>query len=248
MLLKRLAERGYVSDGAREYAISKLLEGVNAFRLEVGSGKWSVFRARRDNLCVSYVDSEVKSGANLARDVMKRLGPGKTGDSRDISGWLKSHVEADPLLLLVDDFSGTGSSICNGFRKWKSDLKDLALVETYLNQGRVMFGLLYSFGEALDALRKLEPRIRYFSAQAFGPEVRAFDPEAGIFESAEEIDFAREVMLQVGRELTPQSPLGYGDQGALVVFHNTVPNNTLPIFWSNGRVNERSWAPLFSRV
>jgi hypothetical protein len=248
VLLRRLAERGYVSDGAREYAISKLIEGVNAFRLETGSGKWNVFRARRDNLCVSYVDSEVKSGASLARDVMKRLGPGKTGDGRDISGWLHSHVDADPLLIIVDDFSGTGSTICNGLKKWKSDLKDPALLETYLDQGRVMFGLLYSFGEALDVLRNLEPRIRYFSANTFGPEVKAFDQEAGIFESAEEIDFAREIMLQIGRELTPQSPLGFGDQAALITFHNTIPNNTLPIFWSNGRVNERNWAPLFSRV
>jgi hypothetical protein len=55
-------------------------------------------------------------------------------------------------------------------------------------------------------------------------------------------------MIQIGRELTPQSPLGYGDQAGLVVFHNTVPNNTLPIFWSNGRVNELSWKPLFSRA
>ena len=41
---------------------------------------------------------------------------------------------------------------------------------------------------------------------------------------------------------------GYGNLGGLVLFHNTVPNNTLPIFWSNGVVNERSWRPLFPRA
>jgi hypothetical protein len=115
-LLARLAERGYVSDGAREYAITKPIEGVSAFRLEIGAGKWNVYKARRDNLCVSYVDSEIKSGAGLARDVMKRLGPGKTGDGKEISTWLASHIDADPLLILVDDFSGTGSTICTGLR------------------------------------------------------------------------------------------------------------------------------------
>lgn len=248
VLLTRLVERGYVSDGAREYAISKLIEGANAFRREVGGGKWSVFRGRRDNLCVSYVDSEVKSGASLAREVMKRLGPGKTGDGKEVSAWLKAHLDTDPILMLVDDFSGTGSTIRKGFEKWKADVKDHTVLQAYLNQGRVMLALLYSFSEAVDSLRKVEPRIQCFSANTFGPDVRAFDPDCGIFESAEEIDFAREITLQIGRELTPQAPLGFGDQAALIAFHNTIPNNTLPIFWSNGRVNERSWTPLFSRV
>ena len=44
VLLKRLADKGYVSDGAREYAISKLVDGINAFRLELGSGTFSDLR------------------------------------------------------------------------------------------------------------------------------------------------------------------------------------------------------------
>jgi hypothetical protein len=40
-LLTRLVERGYVPDGAREYAISKLIEGINAYRLEVGGRRWT---------------------------------------------------------------------------------------------------------------------------------------------------------------------------------------------------------------
>jgi len=35
--------------------------------------------------------------------------------------------------------------------------------------------------------------------------------------------------------------------GLLVAFHNTYPNNTLPIFWSNGMVGERDWKPIFPR-
>lgn len=55
-------------------------------------------------------------------------------------------------------------------------------------------------------------------------------------------------MQTIGRELYPGSPMGYGDIGALFAFHNAVPNNTLPIFWSNGRVGERAWKPLFPRA
>ena len=82
----------------------------------------------------------------------------------------------------------------------------------------------------------------------FGDNVRALDADAGIFLNDEEIQFARDVMIQIGRELTPQIPLGYGDMGALVAFHNTVPNNTLPIFWSSGVVNDKLWKPLFPRA
>ena len=33
-----------------------------------------------------------------------------------------------------------------------------------------------------------------------------------------------------------------------MAFHNTVPNNTLPIFWSSGSVNNRQWTPLLPRA
>ena len=111
-----------------------------------------------------------------------------------------------------------------------------------------MLALLFAVGSAMDAMYGTEPRLKLFTSNVLGSEIKAFDPDAGIFKDASEIEFAREVMLQIGRELTPQGPLGFGDQGLLLTFHNTVPNNTLPIFWSNGRVNERSWRPLFSRV
>ncbi|MGA2985473.1 MAG: ATP-binding protein [Terriglobia bacterium] len=248
LLLKRLSERGYISDGAREYSISKITDAVNARRLEIGAGKWNVIRGRKDNLCISYVDSDLKSGANLARELMKWMNPTKAGDAKEVSYWLKSRLDQDPMLILVDDFSGTGSTISKGLRTWKTEVRDRATVDKLLNEGRVMFAILYAFGEALEEVRKVDARIKVFASNTLGHELRAFDPEANIFGSSQEIDFARTVMLQIGRELTPQFPLGYGEQASLIVFHNTVPNNTLPIFWSNGRVNERGWRPLFSRA
>jgi hypothetical protein len=247
-LLKRLVANGYVSDGAREYALSKLVEGVSARRLELGQGKWHVMRGRKDNLCLSYLDSDLKSGSSLTREAMKRLSPGKSGDAKEISNWMASHSEADPIVVLLDDFSATGSTISRGLERWKAEMKDPSIAERYFDENRVMLVLLYALGPAIDKVRESEPRLKVLSCNVLGSEVVAFDSDSGIFASAEEIDFAREVMLQIGRELTPQCPLGYGDLGLLVCFHNTVPNNTLPVFWSNGRVNERLWRPLFSRV
>ena len=87
---------------------------------------------------------------------------------------------------------------------------------------------LYTLGTAIDRIRDFEPRLQVFTSSAFGSEIKAFDVDAAIFNDFEEMEFAREVMLQIGRELAPQAPLGYGDRGLLVTFHNTVPNNTLP--------------------
>lgn len=248
LLLRRLSEKGYVSDGTREYSIGKMTDAINAHRLEIGQRKWTVARGRKDDLCISYVDSDLKSGASLARELTKRMNPGKAGDAEDVSYWLKSRINADPILVITDDFAGTGTTLAKGVKKWMSEVKEPKAVEKLLKEGRLIVATLFAFGDAIDVLRTVEPRLKHFTSTVFGSDVRAFDDEASIFDSPGELDFAREVMIQIGRELTPQMPLGFDNQGALVAFHNSVPNNTLPIFWSNGRVNERNWIPLFSRI
>jgi hypothetical protein len=248
MLLRRLTEKGFTSAGEHEYLLGRMVEAVNAHRLSVGSKTWNVVLRRRDNLCISYVDSELKSGANVARALTKRLQPGKSGDAESVGSWLRSRVQLDPILIFVDDFSGTGATIATGFKNWKLRCKESEIVERLLEERRVAFVLAQAFPEAIDRLTKEEPRLHVVAIKALGAEVRAFDPEAEIFETTQEAEFAKEVMLQIGRELTAGMPLGFGDQAALLAFYDTVPNNTLPIFWSNGKVNEKQWKPLFPRT
>lgn len=243
-----VAEKGYISDGAREYSITKLADAVNARRLEIGSKKWNIIKGRKDNLCISYVDSELKSGAALATDLTKRMRPGKAGDANEISNWLKTHAGSDPLVVLLDDFSGTGKTMVKGFAKWRDSLKENAVLDALLDQGRVICCVLFAFEEAVERIQNIDRRLISVCLKILGPEVRAFDPDANLFSTPDERNFGRDVVMQTGRELSPQMPLGHHDQAGLVVFHDSVPNNTLPIFWSNGRVNERNWMPLFSRA
>lgn len=223
-----------------------MIEGVGAKRLALGTGTWKGVKGRKDNLCLSYVDSELKSGASLAREVVKRMNPGKARSASEISYWLKTHAQSDALIVVLDDLSSTGRTMGRGLRRWIEENKQ-SLVP-YLREGRILVTLLYATGRALDEIGGVDSNISILPANALGAEIVAFDPEAEIFEEAPELDCARDVMLQIGRELTPQTPLGFGDQGLLFTFHNTVPNNTLPVFWSNGRVNERPWRPQFSRA
>ena len=108
--------------------------------------------------------------------------------------------------------------------------------------------LMQAFPEATDRLKAAEPRLSVLTLNALGSDVRAFDPDAGIFEKSQDAEFAKTVILQIGRELTNSMPLGFGDQAALVAFHESVPNNTLPIFWCSGTVNDKRWKPLFQRA
>jgi hypothetical protein len=248
LLLRRLTEKGFTNSGAHSYLMNSMVDAINTHRLAVGSKGWNIVFRRKDNLCISYVDSELKSGANIARELTKRVQPGKSGDVDAVGSWMKSRAKLDPFLSFVDDFSGTGSTVTEGYIRWRDRCREGEVLEDLLHQGRVSFLLLQAFAEATERLKAAEPRLNVIALNVLGPEVRAFEPEAEIFATVQEAEFAKEVMLQIGRELTNTMPLGYGDQAALIAFHETVPNNTLPIFWSNGTVNDKQWKPLFPRA
>jgi hypothetical protein len=247
ILLRRLAEHGYINEGVRGRMMAMVEDALQHRRLVVGDKTWKIVRGRKDNLCITFVDSETKSGAFTARELGKRLRPGKVADSQSVQSWLRSHASEDPILLIADDFAGTGQSLETGLTRFVSST-DSSLLDTYLAEGRVCCYLQFSFPEALDRLRTRFPRFEFFAAQVFGDDVRALDQQAGLFESDAERAYAQEVLMQLGRELTPQNPLGWGDLGALVAFHNAIPNNSLPIFWSYGKVNDIQWQPLFPRA
>ncbi len=246
LLLKRLVEDGFVNDGAFVNGLANMEDSVRARRRDVGDGVWRIVRGRRlDNLYLAYTDSETKSGAATARELAKRMSPGKCGAASGVPKWVRGHAESDPLVVLVDDFAGTGSTLVRGLeRLWKSDG---ALIPDLARDGRLICCLQTAFPEAVRRVKDEFAGVEALVMKAFGDEVRAFRPEAGIFADDGDRAFAQDVMLQIGRELVPQHPLGYGNMEALVSFHNTIPNNTLPVFWSVGSANGNRWKPLFPR-
>jgi hypothetical protein len=247
LLLKRLAERGFINEGTRSRALHKITEMINNRRLEIGEKVWRVIRGRLDNLCIAYVDSELKSGAATARELQKIMRPGKCGDAGEIASWMRSHIKEDPLVVVVDDFSGTGTTMRSGLKKLKNEV-DPAIWKKYVADGRISTYIMFAFPEALQKIRDECPGVETIAATTLGEDLRALDADAHIFADEPERRFATDVLTQIGRELIPQTPLGFGDMGGLVVFHNAAPNNTLPIFWSHGRVSERLWKPLFPRA
>lgn len=247
LLLKQLSEHGFVNEGTKLQMLSILVEAIHARQIELGDS-WKIVRGKKDNLCLAYVDSETKSGAEIVRELQKRILPSKADSANKTFEWMKLHVKQAPLVVIADDFSGTGDTLLRGIDKFLNDRNNKNLIDDYCSMGRVLCLLLFAFPEALERLRSAFPKVRFVAARVFDEKVRAFDPNAGIFKDDDEIKFARDVMQQIGRELTPYKSLGHGDLAAVVCFHNTIPNNTLPIFWANGRVAGKQWNPLFPRA
>ena len=245
LLLERLVRKGFVSEGANLNGLAKMEEALNARRLDIGNGAWRIVRRRLDNLYLGHVDSETKSGAATARELAKRMSPGKCGSVEGMHSWLKGHMEDDPILVVVDDFSGTGNTLMAGLeRLWSYDRP---LFSELAKEGRVVCCLQTAFPDAIRRVKRKFSKVQVLAMTTFDDDLRAFVPQAGIFEDDGEMAFAQDVMLQIGRQLVPQNPLGYGNMAALVSFHNTIPNNTLPVFWSAGKANGREWKPLFPR-
>lgn len=245
LLLKRLVEKGFVNEGASVNGLAKMVDSLSARRLDVGEGVWQIVRRRKDNLYLGHVDSETKSGATTARDLAKRMSPGKCGAVEGMHTWVHGHLDHDPILVIVDDFAGTGNTLVKGLeRLW---LLDKSLFSELAEKGRMICCLQTAFPEAIEEIKRRFSQVQILTMTTFGDEVRAFAPEANIFEDEGERKFAEDVMLQIGQQLVPQNPLGFGNMGALVSFHNTIPNNTLPVFWSTGTANGREWKPLFPR-
>jgi hypothetical protein len=76
------------------------------------------------------------------------------------------------------------------------------------------------------------------------PEHYAFSLESRIWSGEEESAKARAFVSELGRQIYPDQPLGYGNLGLLVVFPETCPNNSLPILHATG---SSGWQPLFLR-
>ena len=245
LLLRRLAEKGFVNSGAHIHNLVKMQEFLNAKRVAVGNGSWRIVRNRLNNLYLGHVDSETKSGAATARELAKRMSPGKCSSIEEMHTWARGHLQDDPMLVIVDDFAGTGNTLVRGLnRLWK---KDAQLFSELAEQGRVLCCLQSSFPEAIQAVQREFPHVDIVPMTPFGDDVRAFSKDSQIFQDESEKGFAQNVMLQIGRQLVPENPLGYGQMGALVCFHNTIPNNSLPVFWSSGEVNDKEWIPLLQR-
>lgn len=201
-------------------------------------------RVRSDIFVSSLDDSAAKAGLTYCRLFASenRISASSVQPLKSLERMLGDHQNIQRLVL-IDDFSGTGRTL---IRALERELKFLQRVNSLGIQ--IMLLTLVGFADSRDRIEKFVS-LRGLNALVYfcdelGSEHKAFSTESIIFPDPSERDRAKQLAEAKGVLLEKRQPLGYGDMQASVVFYQSCPNNTLPIFWSRNS----DWRPLFPRL
>ena len=207
-------------------------------RIEAG------LRVRSDILVSSLDDSLAKSGSGSCK-LFANENQISTQSVQALES-LRPRFTDEPKpqrLVLIDDFSGTGETLVKGLKK------HLELLQYANAQGiRIIIVAVVGFTQSLDHIRRfvrqngLDADV-YFCDQ-WGLEHQVFSEMSTVFPDPAERERAKQIAESKGLALEDRHPLGYKDTQALVVFHQSCPNNTLPILWSKNH----GWRALFPRI
>jgi hypothetical protein len=160
---------------------------------------------------------------------------------------LSEHAKIDSIVF-VDDLIATGDQATKFI---ESELSKYPWLKTR----RIYVCCLVAFDEGVERIQTLLQEFsgRLFAFQRMTSADRAFAANPVFWDSDQDRERAREWCRQIGKALWPDShpdenALGWKGSEALVAFHYNTPNNTLPLFWAGGSVNNRPWHRLLPRI
>jgi hypothetical protein len=204
---------------------------------------------RRKDVLVTYVDGVSKSGSHIANlyAAQNLIATACVLGMGEISSKLETGWENVKLVVITDDFIGTGESLSSNVKKFFEDNGEL------LEKHKIPVELVTVYG-TLEGEERIRRELMELSnnevdlhiGEILGKENFAFSDGMGFWKDDDEKEKAKALCRELGIKLQPKIPLGYGDQGLLLVFEKNCPNNTLPILHSAGK-GEASWHPLFLR-
>ena len=141
-------------------------------------------------------------------------------------------------LILVDDFFGTGKTAVDF---WKSHL--IQNITRKLPSIKLYYVALAALKDGINNVKE-NTKFEVICPQIFDEEYRVFSDKSFIFPEKKKREYAKRVCKTYGEDLEGKKyALGYKDSEALIGFHHNIPNNTLPIIWSD----KNGWFPLFPR-
>ena len=199
----------------------------------------------RKDLVVSYLeDTPSKSGAEYAKlfaDENKIffknvMAPDKLERYIDLNRDVHS-------VIFVDDFIGTGgSAMDNMTRLAEAHPKLFANPELIFHYG-VICGFQEGKHKVATRVKRLKINALIHVCDILDDSNKAFEDSSKLFTSPGERYSARAICYHHGSAIEKNAPLGFDNSQALVVFPNTIPNNSLPILWSENK----NWKALFPR-
>jgi hypothetical protein len=146
-------------------------------------------------------------------------------------------------IIFIDDFCGSGTQA----RRYSGGL--LRRIRKIDPEIRFSYFPLFA---TTWGMHKVRTRTIFDDVQAvceLDESFRALMPDSRYFRDTDaplDREFARAMCERYGKELEPDTPLGFGDCQLLLGFAHNIPNNTLPIFWAVGN-SIREWTPIFPR-
>lgn len=144
--------------------------------------------------------------------------------------------------VFIDDLCSSGKQACD----YSSDL--LKQLKTDLPTVKTAYYALFALQGGLDKVRRdtsfndvnaifvLDESFKCFSDIS-----RYFDDETPF-----QKDDVKQMCERYGNVIESSKPLGYNIDQLLIGFHHNVPDNTLPIIWSEGNT-QKSWIPILKR-
>lgn len=136
---------------------------------------------------------------------------------------------ADDTLVLVDDFVGTGDSVCSA---WSESFSELVP-----DVGRIYLVVVVAIANGRLRVQQ-ETSLTCFPGTELTESDIFFATQCGAFTKDE-----KEAVLRYCRRAHRKEPKGYKDCGLVVTFQHRCPNNSLPIF----HVDNTRWTGLFPR-
>jgi hypothetical protein len=207
----------------------------------------------RHDIIVTYLDGPGKSGAEYANLYAEenRIWNGAVLEMGNFSRQLQQYEQKNALsasaVVIVDDILGSGKELGRGIKAF-CERNGPAILERKIPIVVVVLtahsnGLARLFRE-VGALAELNVDVRV--CEQLSPNHVAFEQSPGIWKDETEFDQARSLVTSLGRRINGSTPLGFANQGLLVVFPKTCPNNSLPILHSDAP-GQTSWRHLFRR-
>jgi hypothetical protein len=148
---------------------------------------------------------------------------------RDLVG---QKLGPDDIVVLLDDFSGTGKQVCDA---WSNP--QTAFSELLAGVGRVYLVLV---AVTKHAKRKIgaETSLTVLPAHDLDDGDNIFSDDCKHFTAQD-----RKRLFQYCKVASLAAPRGFGDCGLVVVFQHRTPNNTIPIL----HADHADWSGLFPR-
>jgi hypothetical protein len=227
-LVRSLAREYFVNDGAFYKAIQEL-------------GERASFSPRR-RVAMCRWQSMGKSAPRLANALKNQLGLEVADEINlaDPGSW--PAIQPGTEIVLVDDIIGSGSTLR---RLAVGPNSALTQVAARYPESQVTVVVLIAFEESIRSIQGENgwpaSRARIIPWRLMTSQDRLFTDDSRIITGEGSRIRLRSFARHVARKNRYRRPLGFQEMAGLTVFHDTVPNTTLPLIW----IRRPGWLPLF---